>query len=88
MEAAAKPERVLSGASPKVWLREFGDNSVNHEIRLWIRDPEEGIGNIQSEILNQVWKLFKANQIEIPFPQRDIHVRSLPVTAAPAIGQG
>ncbi len=86
MEAASKPERVLSEPAPKVWLREFGDNSVNHEIRVWISDPEEGIGNVQSEILNHVWRLFKQSNIEIPFPQRDIHVRSLPVTSPPETG--
>lgn len=77
IEAASRPERVLSDRPPSVWLKEFGDNSVNHEILVWIRDPEDGVGNVQSEILNLLWVLFKQNNIEIPFPQRDVYIRKL-----------
>ena len=44
----------------------------------WIRDPEEGVGNVRSEILNRLWISFRDNGIEIPFAQRDINIRSLP----------
>ena len=64
-------------------LKEFGDNSVNHDILVWIADPEDGVGNVQSEILNLLWALFRQNEIEIPFPQRDIHIRSTPATVDP-----
>ena len=77
IEAASIPSRVLSHPPPAVWLKEFGDNSVNHDILVWIRDPEDGVGNVQSEILNLVWVLFKQNNVEIPFPQRDVHIRSV-----------
>ena len=77
-EAATASKRVLNNPSPQVWLREFGDSSVNHEIRLWIQDPEVGVANVQSEILNRLWVLFKENGIEIPFPQRDIRVKAWP----------
>ena len=78
IEAAKKSKRVLKSPPPNVWLAEFGDNSVNHEILCWIRDPEEGIGNVRSEVLNNVWTLFNEHGIEIPFPQRDVHIKSLP----------
>ncbi|NJS13705.1 MAG: mechanosensitive ion channel [Sphingopyxis sp.] len=84
MEAASHPSRVLADPQPVVWLTGFGDNSVDHEIRIWISDPEDGIGNVQSAVLNRLWILFKENDIEIPFPQRDVHVRTLPVTPQPA----
>ena len=83
IEAASMPERVLRDPSPSVWLKEFGDNSVNHDILVCIRDPEEGVGNVQSEILNLLWALFRQNEIEIPFPQRDIHIRSTPAAVDP-----
>ncbi|MEP4336790.1 MAG: hypothetical protein ABJ360_10410, partial [Roseobacter sp.] len=57
---------------------EFGDNSVNFEIRCWIKDPQSGVGNFKSAILKRVLDLFKEHEIEIPFPQRDIHIKSLP----------
>jgi small-conductance mechanosensitive channel len=78
IEAAMKPARVLKMPKPTVWLRAFGDSSVDHEILVWIKDPESGVGNVQSEILNRVWVLFKENGIEIPFPQRDIRIKEWP----------
>ena len=77
-ECALASKRVLDSPAPKVWLRAFGDNAVEHEIRLWIRDPEDGIGPVQSEVLNRVWDAFKDQGIGLPFPQRDIHVKSWP----------
>lgn len=77
IEAASKPERVLADPAPRVWLKGFGDSSVDHEILVWISDPEDGVGNVQSEILNALWILFKENGVEIPFPQRDVHIRTM-----------
>ena len=56
---------------------EFGDNSVNLELRFWIDDPEQGRANIISEILLIVWDKFHENDISIPYPQRDLHIRSV-----------
>ncbi|MDG4719112.1 MULTISPECIES: mechanosensitive ion channel family protein [Thalassospira] len=75
-EAAAKCKRVLENPGPNTLLRGFGDNSVDLEIRFWIDDPQNGRGNIISEILLNVWDTFKEHEIEIPFPQRDLHLRS------------
>jgi small-conductance mechanosensitive channel len=78
IEAAVEPERVLKAPSPTVWLRAFGESSVDHEILVWIKDPESGVGNVQSQILNRLWVLFKENGIELPFPQRDIRIKEWP----------
>ncbi len=77
-EAAKASKRVLESPEPRVWLRAFGESAVEHEILVWISDPEGGVGNVQSEILNRVWELFRENQVELPFPQRDIHIRDWP----------
>ena len=82
IEAASSAKRVLDSPSPKVWLKAFGESSVDHEILVWIDDPEAGVGNVRSEILNRLWVLFKENGIDLPFPQRDIRVKEWP--AAPA----
>ncbi|MDE1917849.1 MAG: mechanosensitive ion channel [Sphingomonadales bacterium] len=81
IEAATAAARVLPQPAPSVWLKGFGDNSVDHDILLWIADPELGVGNVRSDVLNRVWKLFAEHGIEIPFPQRDIHVRSWQIEA-------
>ena len=75
-EAAGKCARVQDNPGPNTLLRGFGDNSVDLEIRFWITDPQNGRGNIISEVLLNVWDAFKENDIEIPFPQRDLHLRS------------
>jgi small-conductance mechanosensitive channel len=78
IEAAKSSRRVLDSPEPRVWLLAFGESSVDHEILVWIRDPESGVGNVQSEILNRLWVLFKENGISIPFPQRDIRIKEMP----------
>ena len=75
LEAAASCARVLKSPAPSVWLSEYGDSSVNFVIHCWIRDPENGLGNIRSEVLKKLWDLFQESDIEIPFPQRDINLR-------------
>ncbi len=83
IEAAIGPARVLKTPKPTVWLRAFGESSVDHEILVWIKDPEGGVGNVQSEILNRLWVLFQENRIEIPFPQRDLRVKEWPAAPPP-----
>ncbi|MDQ8179917.1 mechanosensitive ion channel domain-containing protein [Pelagicoccus sp. SDUM812005] len=73
--AAAECKRVVRDKPPSCWLLNFGDSSVNFELRVWIRDPANGLGSIRSEIYMRLWELFKENDIEIPFPQRDINLR-------------
>lgn len=75
LEAAKGSSRVLSEPAPSVWMKEFGDNSVNYIVHCWITDPEMGVGNVRSDVLNRLWVLFRENGVEIPFPQRDIHLR-------------
>ncbi|OCC25180.1 mechanosensitive ion channel protein [Croceicoccus estronivorus] len=76
MEATEGAPRVLKIPEPKVLLMGFGESSVDFEIRFWITDPEEGIGGVRSAVLKRVWHLFHENNIEIPFPQRDINLRN------------
>ena len=47
------------------------------EIRIWIKDPMNGCSNVKSEVLREVWEKFHEHGIEIPYPQRDLHLRSI-----------
>ncbi len=76
VEVAKSNPRVESDPSPVGRLIAFGDSGVDLEMRVWIDDPEGGVNNVRSELLLGVWKAFKAEGITIPFPQRDVHVRS------------
>lgn len=74
LQAASEHPRVLKDPRPNCLITGFGSSSVNHEIRCWISDPVEGIGNIQSDIYYRVWELFKEHGVEIPFQQQDVHL--------------
>jgi small-conductance mechanosensitive channel len=75
LEAAANSRRVLDTPPPTVWMSEYGDNAVNFTIHCWINDPEEGVGNVRSEVLKHLWGLFKQHKVELPYPKRDLHLR-------------
>jgi small-conductance mechanosensitive channel len=86
-EAAEQCPRVLKSPAPDCLLSAFGDNSVDLVLLIWINDPQQGILNIRSEVLVRVWEKFRAHGIDIPFPQRDVHVDSgapLRVSLVPA----
>jgi small-conductance mechanosensitive channel len=84
IEAANASPRVLATPKPNVWMTAFGENGIDHQIRVWILDPEAGIGSVRSDILNRLLELFKENEIKIPFPQRDIRVKEWPKEGPPA----
>ncbi|MDQ1229397.1 mechanosensitive ion channel family protein [Sphingomonas sp. SORGH_AS_0879] len=79
LRAAHESPRVLKSPKPSVWLMGFGDHALQHEILAWISDPESGVGNVRSDVLNRLWFLFKEHGVGLPYPQRDIHIRSLPM---------
>jgi len=76
IEAAGKVDRVLKSTEPRCLLRGFGDSSIDLELRVWISDPDNGVANVSSEVLLEVWKAFRDAGIQMPFPQRDIHIKS------------
>lgn len=85
LDAARGHDRVIHDEPdylPKVFLREFADNGIQMELGVWIRDASEGQGNLRSDINWAIWRGFKAAGIEIPFPQRVVHLTG---TAAPEI---
>jgi small-conductance mechanosensitive channel len=77
-EAASAVDRVVASPPPVCNLVEFGDSSVNFDLRFWITDPESGLANVRSQVLLNIWDALAEQGIEIPFPQRDLHVKSWP----------
>jgi small-conductance mechanosensitive channel len=75
--AAAKiPARVVDTPEPTCNFAEFGENALNFTLSFWIKDAEQGIGNVKSEVMLALWDSLKANGIRIPYPQREIHMHS------------
>lgn len=75
--AEEHPE-VCRAPAPRVRFRAFGDSSLNFELLCWIDLPVNR-GRMLHELNIAVYKAFASESIEIPFPQRDLHVRSMPV---------
>lgn len=78
IEAAGETRRVQASPEPVCHVTEFGDNAVNLLLRFWINDPANGVTNVKGDIFLALWDRFVAHGIEVPFPQRDLHVRDLP----------
>jgi small-conductance mechanosensitive channel len=76
LSAVSSIDRILKIPEPKCLVMEYGDSTVNLELRVWIIDPKNGIDNIKDAVLMAVWDNFHANGIEIAFPQRDLHIKS------------
>lgn len=74
IEAAKNVDRVLSLKSPVCHIVGFGDSSVDYILRFWIRDPTAGLTNIRGNVYLALWDAFQANDISIPFPQREVRM--------------
>jgi small-conductance mechanosensitive channel len=78
LAAAAENRRVLKDPRPACLLTGFGDNAVNLEARMWINDPQNGIASVKSDLFWGIWQRFRDHGIEMPYPQRDVHLKSIP----------
>ena len=76
LEAARDVPRVLPDPAPNCLLVEFGDSTVDLEVRFWINDPANGTANVRSEVMLNMWDLYQRNGIELPHPQRDLTLRN------------
>lgn len=76
-ETAKTHPEVVKYPAPRVRMRAFGNSSLDFELLAWIDHPQLR-GRIRHELLKSVYKAFNQNNIEIPFPQTDIHLRSTP----------
>lgn len=79
LEAASNVEYTLDaeGKKPQVWMTGFGDSSLNFTLGVWVQ-PER-VKHPTSLMSDYLWAIddsFRKYQIEIPFPQRDLHIRS------------
>lgn len=72
--AAESHSRVLETPEPVAMITAFADSGINMNLSVWIADPENGQLVLKSDIYLIIWKLFKANDISIPFPQREVKI--------------
>ena len=79
-KVAADSEEVCTNPAPRVRFRQFGDSSLDVELLCWIDQPVDR-GRLRHELHCAVYKAFAANSIEIPYPQQDLHIRTMPAGA-------
>jgi len=74
MEAMKNHPLVLENPAPVVWVKDLADSSIDLAVRPWANI--ENFWQMRSDILEQIKVTFDANGIEIPFPQRDVHIKT------------
>jgi len=80
IQAAHEHPEIMDAPEPEVWFVAFGDSSLDFELLAWIPDPRFQY-QVRSDLHFAVDRLFRENDITIPFPQRDLHVYDAPPVA-------
>ena len=77
VEAAREHPKCSEKNPPECFLEEYGDSAVMFALYFWVDNIIEGRKRPKSDVLFAIWDKFEANNITIPFPQRDIHVKNI-----------
>lgn len=75
LKASDQHPGVLAHPEPQVYLVDFGDSSINYELRAWVASANQ-MFSVSSSLRLKIWDLFAENDIEMPFPQRDVRIVS------------
>ena len=74
-KAVSKHKQVLSDPEPvDVELRGFGDNGINFAVEFWADGIDDGKNKFTSDVLFLVWRALRDNNIQIPYPQREVRI--------------
>ncbi len=76
---------MMTNPVPVILLNEFGNSAVNFRVLFWARDLNDA-AKLRSDVMSAIYKNFSENGIEIPFPQTDLHIRSVDANAAVLLG--
>ena len=79
IEAGLACEHVLNDPPPECRFMEFGDSSLNFELWVWTESFFNRPSRLRSEVNYKIWDKLKEHDIEIPYPQRDIYIKEMPV---------
>jgi small-conductance mechanosensitive channel len=85
IDAAASVPRVSASGKPAVcWMTGFGESSLDFLLRFWIDDPQQGLTNVRGQVLLALWDTFKEHGINIPFPHREVIMKTPVELQSPA----
>ena len=79
LQAAEAHPEVLKEPRPDVIFTDYGDNSINFSLRVWTSERAHTPLILKSDLYFSLFRVFRENGIELPFPQRDLHIRSADV---------
>ncbi len=84
VEIASATPRVMPVKPPTCLLTDFTDAGMKFSLTFWIADPDAGMDNVRSDIMLALWDAFKRENIQAPYPVREIRIQggALPVTPA------
>ncbi|MFY9271163.1 MAG: mechanosensitive ion channel domain-containing protein [Candidatus Manganitrophaceae bacterium] len=77
LQAARAHPQVLSHPEPEVGFRTFGESALQFDLMFWVREPKGGM-RVLSDLHYRIHRLFKEAGIEMPFPQREVHLKRRP----------
>ena len=75
LDVAGENEGVLKNPGPDVLFNDYGDSSLNFNLRVWTSRYIDRPGVLKSQLYYEIFKRFKEAGVEIPFPQRDVHIK-------------
>ena len=78
LEAANEHAGIAKDPPPFCFLTDFGDSAVHFELRIWFERIDLNIFQPRSELLFAIWHKFREAGIEFPYPQQDVHIRTMP----------
>lgn len=76
IQVAKNHQGVLKFPEPDLWFDEYGDSSLNFNLIIWTSEFIQRPNALKSQLYYDIFKTFAQHNIEIPFPQRDLHIRS------------
>jgi small-conductance mechanosensitive channel len=77
LDIAQRNEHVLRDPAPAAMVTGFGDNSININLRVSTTTMTDRTGYLKSDLFMEIFRVFREKKIEMPFPQQDVHVRSI-----------
>lgn len=80
LEVAAENPGVLKTPKSDVLFDDYADSALVFNLRVWTKDYTDRPGVLKSQLYYEIFKKFKEHGVEIPYPQRDVHIKQMPAT--------
>ncbi len=80
LEVVDENELILPNPKPDVLFENYGDSSINFNLRVWSKELINKPDVLKSQLYYAIFEKFRKNGIEIPFPQRDLHIKNTDFT--------